>query len=130
MSRSGRLEDIHRIYAHPQSFAQTACWLRANLPHVEKIPVSSNAEGARRASNANDAASIGSESAARVYAFSKVFIHSIEDEQDNTTRFLVIGQSDICAFRMRSVLRFWCLFVTTLAHCLKCLVHLRVTVST
>ncbi len=50
MSRSGRLEDIHRIYAHPQSFAQTACWLRANLPHVEKIPVSSNAEGARRAS--------------------------------------------------------------------------------
>ncbi|HHW4672882.1 MAG TPA: prephenate dehydratase [Xylella fastidiosa subsp. pauca] len=92
MSRSGRLEDIQRIYAHPQSFAQTACWLRANLPHVEKIPVSSNAEGARRASNANDAASIGSESAARVYALSKVFIHSIEDEQDNTTRFLVIGR--------------------------------------
>ncbi|HHW4680463.1 MAG TPA: prephenate dehydratase, partial [Xylella taiwanensis] len=92
MSRSGRLEDIQRIYAHPQSFAQTAGWLRANLPDAEKIPVSSNAEGARRAYNANDAASIGSENAARVYALNKVLMQSIEDEQDNTTRFLVIGR--------------------------------------
>ncbi|HHW4678420.1 MAG TPA: prephenate dehydratase [Xylella sp.] len=92
MSRSGRLEDIQRIYAHPQSFAQTAGWLRANLPNAEKIPVSSNAEGARRACNASDAASIGSENAARVYALNKVLMESIEDEQDNTTRFLVIGR--------------------------------------
>ena len=32
MSRSGRIEDIERIYAHPQSFMQTSAWLRANLP--------------------------------------------------------------------------------------------------
>jgi chorismate mutase/prephenate dehydratase len=32
--------------------------LRGNLPKVEKIPVSSNAEGARRARNADDAAAI------------------------------------------------------------------------
>ncbi|EWS78155.1 prephenate dehydratase [Xylella taiwanensis] len=92
MSRTGRLEDIQRIYAHPQSFAQTAGWLRANLPNAEKIPVSSNAEGARRAYNANDAASIGSENATRVYALNKVLMQSIEDERDNTTRFLVIGR--------------------------------------
>ena len=49
MSRSGRIEDIERIYAHPQSFMQTSAWLRANLPKAEKIPVSSNAEGARLA---------------------------------------------------------------------------------
>ncbi len=49
LSRSGRLEDIERIYGHPQSFAQTAGWLRSNLPKVEKLPVSSNAEGAPRA---------------------------------------------------------------------------------
>src|SRR5690606_14232739 len=54
LSRSGRIEDIERIYAHPQAFAQTAGWLRANLPKVEKIPVSSNAEGARRARGADD----------------------------------------------------------------------------
>ena len=92
MSRRGRIEDIERIYAHPQSFAQTAGWLRANLPKVEKIAVSSNAEGARRARNAEDAASIGGESAAHVYGLKKVIMQPIEDDDDNTTRFLVIGR--------------------------------------
>ncbi|MFT4198635.1 MAG: prephenate dehydratase [Pseudoxanthomonas sp.] len=92
MSRSGRIEDIERIYAHPQSFAQTAGWLRANLPQVEKVPVSSNAEGARRARSADDAAAIGGESAAHVYGLKKVVMSSIQDDKDNTTRFLVIGR--------------------------------------
>jgi chorismate mutase / prephenate dehydratase len=92
MSRNGRIEDIERIYAHPQSFAQTAGWLRANLPKVEKIAVSSNAEGARRARAAEDAASIGGESAAHVYGLKKVIMQPIEDDDDNTTRFLVIGR--------------------------------------
>ncbi|WP_045767571.1 prephenate dehydratase [Xanthomonas albilineans] len=92
LSRSGRLDAIERIYAHPQAFAQTAGWLRAHLPKVEKIPVSSNAEGARRARNADDAAAIGGESAAQVYALKKVVTKSIEDDADNTTRFLVIGR--------------------------------------
>ena len=56
LSRTGRIEDIERIYSHPQSFAQTKGWLRANLPKAEKIAVSSNAEAARRARNADDAA--------------------------------------------------------------------------
>ncbi len=92
LSRTGRIEDVERIYGHPQSFAQTAGWLRANLPKAEKIPVSSNAEGARRARNADDAAAIGGESAAQVYGLKKVFMRSIEDDDDNTTRFLVIGR--------------------------------------
>ena len=66
--------------------------MRANLPKAEKIPVSSNAEGARRARNADDAAAIGGESAAQVYGLKKVFMRSIEDDDDNTTRFLVIGR--------------------------------------
>ena len=93
MSRSGRIDDIERIYAHPQSFAQTAGWLRANLPKVEKVPVSSNAEGARRARGSDDAAAIGGESAAHVYGLKKVVMSPIQDDKDNTTRFLVIGRS-------------------------------------
>jgi len=92
LSRSGRIEDIERIYSHPQSFAQTQAWLRGNLPKVEKIPVSSNAEGARRARNADDAAAIAGESAGHVYGLKKVIMGSIEDHADNTTRFLVIGR--------------------------------------
>ena len=92
LSRSGRIADIERVYSHPQSFAQTSGWLRANLPDVEKIPVSSNAEGARRARNADDAAAIAGESAGLVYGLRKVIMGSIEDHADNTTRFLVLGR--------------------------------------
>jgi chorismate mutase/prephenate dehydratase len=92
LSRSGRIEDIERIYSHPQSFAQTQAWLRGNLPKVEKIPVSSNAEGARRARNADDAAAIAGEAAGHVYGLRKVITGPIEDNKDNTTRFLVLGR--------------------------------------
>ncbi|HET9031950.1 MAG TPA: prephenate dehydratase [Dokdonella sp.] len=92
LSRSGRIEDIERIYSHPQSFAQTQAWLRGNLPNVEKLPVSSNAEGARRARNAEDAAAIAGESAGLVYGLKKVIMRPIEDHADNTTRFLVLGR--------------------------------------
>jgi chorismate mutase/prephenate dehydratase len=91
LSRSGRIEDIERIYSHPQSFAQTKAWLRANLPLVEKIPVSSNAEAARRARNADDAAAIGGAAAGNVYGL-KIVAGPIEDHPDNTTRFLVLGR--------------------------------------
>jgi chorismate mutase/prephenate dehydratase len=91
LSRSGRIEDIERIYSHPQSFAQTKAWLRSNLPLVEKIPVSSNAEAARRARNADDAAAIGGAAAGNVYGL-KIVAGPIEDHPDNTTRFLVLGR--------------------------------------
>jgi chorismate mutase / prephenate dehydratase len=91
LSRSGRIEDIERIFGHPQSLAQTAGWLRTHLRHIEKVPVSSNAEGARRARGAEDAAAIAGESAALVYGL-KVVAGPIEDRSDNTTRFLVIGR--------------------------------------
>ena len=91
LSRSGRIEDVERIFGHPQALAQTSGWLRTNLPGVEKLPVSSNAEGARRARQADDAAAIAGESAAVVYGLKKV-AGPIEDRSDNTTRFLVIGR--------------------------------------
>jgi chorismate mutase/prephenate dehydratase len=91
MSRSGRIEDIERVYSHPQSLAQCKAWLRANLPKAEKIPVSSNAEAARRARNADDAAAIAGESAGHVYGL-KTLAGPIEDHADNTTRFLVLGR--------------------------------------
>ncbi|MBF6024747.1 prephenate dehydratase [Lysobacter niastensis] len=91
LSRNGRIEDIERVYSHPQSFAQCKAWLRQYLPKAEKIPVSSNAEAARRARNAEDAAAIAGISAANVYGLKSV-AGPIEDRPDNTTRFLVIGR--------------------------------------
>ena len=91
LSRSGRIEDIERVYSHPQSFAQCKAWLRANLPQAEKIAVSSNADAARRARNAEDAAAIAGAAAGHVYGL-KTLAGPVEDHADNTTRFLVLGR--------------------------------------
>jgi chorismate mutase/prephenate dehydratase len=91
LSRTGRLEEIERVYSHPQSLAQCKAWLRQHLPKAEKIAVASNAEAARRARNADDAAAIAGVSAGHVYGL-KIVAGPIEDRPDNTTRFLVIGR--------------------------------------
>ncbi|GAB2517102.1 prephenate dehydratase [Lysobacter humi (ex Lee et al. 2017)] len=91
LSRSGRMDEIERVYSHPQSFAQCRAWLRVNLPNAEMIPVASNADAARRARNADDAAAIAGASAASIYGLRTV-AGPIEDRQDNTTRFLVLGR--------------------------------------
>ena len=91
MSRTGRMEDIERVYSHPLSLAQAKAWLRQHLPKAEKIPASSNAEAARRARNADDSAAIAGENAGHVYGL-KTIAGPIEDRPDNTTRFLVLGR--------------------------------------
>ncbi len=91
LSRTGRIEDIERVYSHPQSLAQCKAWLRQHLPRAEKVAVTSNAEAARRARNSDDAAAIAGESAGHVYGL-KVVQGPIEDRPDNTTRFLVLGR--------------------------------------
>ncbi len=92
MSRTGRIEDAERVYSHALSLAQCRTWLRRHLPQAEKHAVASNAEGARRARMADDAAAIAGENAAHVYGL-KMIAGPIEDHADNTTRFLVIGRN-------------------------------------
>lgn len=92
LSRTGRIEDIERVYSHGMSLAQCKTWLRQNLPEAEKLALASNAEAARRARLADDAAAIAGESAGHVYGLKKVVAGPIEDRQDNTTRFLVLGR--------------------------------------
>jgi chorismate mutase/prephenate dehydratase len=92
MSRTGRIEDAERVYSHALSLAQCRTWLRRHLPQAEKHAVASNAEGARRARMADDAAAIAGENAAHVYGL-KTIAGPIEDHADNTTRFLVIGRN-------------------------------------
>jgi chorismate mutase/prephenate dehydratase len=92
LSRTGHIEDIERVYSHGLSLGQCRAWLRQHLPKAEKIAVTSNAEAARRARNADDAAAIAGENAAHVYGL-RIVAGPIEDRPDNTTRFLVIGRS-------------------------------------
>jgi chorismate mutase/prephenate dehydratase len=91
MGRMAALGDVQRICAHPQALAQCRGWLSEHFPGVEKVPVSSNAEGARRARDEEGTAAIGPTAAAELYGLN-VLVPEIEDRADNTTRFLVIGR--------------------------------------
>ncbi len=91
LAKGTDLAQIERVYSHAQSLAQCRGWLRRNLPKAERIAVSSNAEAARRARNADDAAAIAGLAAAQVYGL-RVLAPNIEDRPDNTTRFLVLGR--------------------------------------
>ncbi|WP_137938870.1 prephenate dehydratase [Chitinivorax sp. B] len=93
MRKQPDLVGITRIYSHSQSLAQCHEWLNLHLPHAERIAVASNAEAARLASADPGFAAIGGEAAAERYELIKV-VSNIEDEPNNTTRFLVLGQSD------------------------------------
>lgn len=86
------LEGVSRIYSHQQSLAQCRRWLDARYPAVERIAVSSNAEAARRAADEKDdnVVAIAGDMAAELYNLN-VVAETIEDQPDNTTRFLVVG---------------------------------------
>lgn len=84
------IADIKRVYAHQQALAQCSDWLATHLDTAEHYFVSSNAEAARRAATEEGAAAIAGAPAAELYGL-KVLASNIEDEPDNTTRFLVIG---------------------------------------
>jgi chorismate mutase/prephenate dehydratase len=88
------LTDIHRIYSHRQSLAQCREWLDANMPRVEQVEVSSNGEAALRVRDETDAAAIAGQCAADIYEL-PTLVRNIEDEPNNTTRFLIIGSQPI-----------------------------------
>ena len=90
MGRMKSLEHVQRLCSHQQSLAQCRQWLDENLPLVDRIAVSSNAEGARRARDEQGTAAIAPQAAAEVYGLD-VLVAEIEDRPDNTTRFLVVG---------------------------------------
>ena len=96
MNKSGVLTDIKRILSHQQSLAQCRAWLDNNLPQVERIAVNSNAEAARHASGESGTAAVAGEAAAEFYQL-HLLASNIEDEPNNTTRFMVIGRDDIPA---------------------------------
>ncbi len=91
LSRTGRLEDIKKVYSHPQPIAQCREWLAENLPNVPVVDVASTAVAAQIVSEDYTAAAIASELAATMYDL-KIVRERIEDQVNNFTRFLVIGK--------------------------------------
>ncbi|MBI5449899.1 MAG: prephenate dehydratase [Gammaproteobacteria bacterium] len=91
LATSAQRGTLTRIYAHQQTLAQCRGWLDSHLPGIERIAVSSNGEAARLAAQQPGSAAIAGDMAAEIYGLQRI-ASNIEDEPDNTTRFLVIGR--------------------------------------
>jgi chorismate mutase / prephenate dehydratase len=96
LSKEKSLSGIRKIYSHAQSLAQCNSWLAQKLPAAERIPMASNAEAAQRAAAEAGAGAIAGAAAAERYGLN-VLEKSIEDNPNNTTRFLVLGNLDAAA---------------------------------
>ena len=94
LSRSDKLEDIQTVYSHEQSLAQCRRWLDANLADARRVPVASNAEAALSAAGDERGAAIAGEQAGKIYGL-PALRKNIEDNPDNTTRFLVLGKETL-----------------------------------
>ena len=87
-------DNITRVYSHAQSLAQCRQWLNSNLPNVERVAVSSNAEAAKRVQGEWNSAAIAGDMSCQLYGLEKLN-DKIEDNPDNSTRFLIIGREEV-----------------------------------
>ena len=86
--------NISRVYSHAQSLAQCRQWLNSNFPAIERVAVSSNAEAAKRVQGEWNSAAIAGDMACELYDLEKLR-EKIEDNPDNSTRFLIIGREEV-----------------------------------
>jgi chorismate mutase/prephenate dehydratase len=94
LSSAENLGDIQEVHAHPQALAQCWHWLNANIPSASRISASSNAAAAHAIKQKKTCAAIAGETAAELYGLSTLAT-GIEDEKNNTTRFLVVGDQHV-----------------------------------
>jgi chorismate mutase/prephenate dehydratase len=93
-----------------------------HLPHAERRPVSSNAEGARLAADNPAWAGLASERAAAQFGL-HIVAHAIQDEAYNRTRFAVICLPQTLACRRprgATAPASWCRCPTSPAPCTTC----------
>jgi prephenate dehydratase len=89
ITREGvELGEVEAVLSHQQGLAQTARFLRENLPGVELRSVSSTAAAVRMVSESpRPWAAVGSRAAATLYGC-RILREGVQDEQNNVTRFV------------------------------------------
>ena len=88
---AGPLENVRKVYSHPQPFGQCRRWLAEHLPSAECIEVSSTARAAELAAAEKGAAAIAGSMAGEEFGL-PVLAPSIQDAASNVTRFFVVGK--------------------------------------
>ncbi len=85
----GHVDQIKRIYSHPQALGQCRRWLAENLPNATQHEVASTSAAAQLCTEP-DIAAVAPETAATLYDV-PILARHIEDVSTNVTRFLVLG---------------------------------------
>jgi prephenate dehydratase len=86
-----KLSKIRRIISHPHATAQCRKFLTANLKGIEIVAANSTAEAVKILKKEDDdVAAIGTKTAAKIYDL-EIIESDIEDNKDNKTRFVFIG---------------------------------------
>jgi chorismate mutase/prephenate dehydratase len=85
------LGNLAKVVSHKQSLAQCRKWLAGNWPTLPQEEAASNAQAARLAAQHTGVAAIAGRMAADAYGL-EIVNSAIQDQSDNSTRFLVIGK--------------------------------------
>ncbi len=90
-----KLYNINRIISHPQALAQCRQTLQEIIPgNVTTETASSTAEAVKSLQNfAGDTAALGTKKAAELHGC-RILKENVQDNEDNWTRFIVIGNQD------------------------------------
>ena len=92
-SHAAALEQIERVYSHPQALAQCRRWLAANVGQARLIESPSTAAAVRHAAGDHLGAAIGSPFAAALHGV-PVLQDRIHDMEHNATRFALLSSHD------------------------------------
>ncbi|MCA9239931.1 MAG: prephenate dehydratase [Planctomycetales bacterium] len=88
---AGTRAKVTAVCSKPQALSQCRKWLAEHMPAAELRPMASTSEAARLAKEDPTIAAIASAGAAVKWGL-KVLAKNIEDQQDNITRFAIIGR--------------------------------------
>jgi chorismate mutase/prephenate dehydratase len=86
------LGEITEVRSKDQALGQCREWLRENLPDAQMVDVVSTADAVRSAKDRYGVAAVASALSAKFYSV-PIQARSIQDRDDNVTRFLVIGKT-------------------------------------
>jgi prephenate dehydratase len=87
------LEEIERVFSHPQANAQCARFIRDRLPAATVVPADSTADAVRHVADSGDKpwAALGNRLSAQLYGC-EVLEAGVEDVPENETRFVWLAR--------------------------------------
>ena len=102
-TKDSTLDDIRRVYAHPQALLQSSEFLNKRAGW-QQISMENNAVAAKKVRDENDRtqAAVASEIAGEIYDL-KPLAEAINNSRDNTTRFLILSRKPVYRERAEKI---------------------------